>query len=157
MPTIDGALRATAARIPDADAIKFGDVELTYGELDDAVERAACALVDLGVTKGDRVALMSPNSDLFIIAFYASQRLGAILVPVNPSSAPPEIEYLLDDSGAAVFLFHPALVAAVDTAIANGLPSSCRHVVALGAIGDHRDLFALAADTDTTLPHLELR
>jgi fatty-acyl-CoA synthase len=41
-------------------------------------------------------------------------------------------------------------------ATANGLPSSCRHVVALGAIGDHRDLLALADDTDTTLPHLEL-
>ena len=156
MPTIDGALRATASRIPDADAIKFGNVELTYGQLDEAVERAACALVDLGVIKGDRVALMSTNSDVFVIAFYASQRLGAILVPVNPSSAPPEIEYLLDDSGAAVFLFHPALVAAVDTAVANGLPSSCRHVVALGAIGDHRDLLALADDTDTPLPHLEL-
>ena len=88
MPTIDGALRATARRIPDAEALKFGQVELNYAQLDEAVDRAARALAGLGLTKGDRVALMSTNSHRFVIAFYASQRLGAILVPVNPSSAP---------------------------------------------------------------------
>ena len=88
MPTIDGALRATARRIPDAKALKFGQVELNYAQLDEAVDRAANPLAGLGLAKGDRVALMSTNSDRFVIAFYASQRLGAILVPVNPSSAP---------------------------------------------------------------------
>ena len=96
------------------------------------------------------------NSDRFVIAFYASQRLGAILVPVNPSSAPPEIEYLLDDSGAAVLLFDPALVATIDLTVAAGLPASCDHVVALGAASDHPDLFALAADADTPLGDIEI-
>ena len=57
MPTIDGALRATARRIPDAEALKFGQVELNYALLDEAVDRAARALA--GLAKGDRVALMS--------------------------------------------------------------------------------------------------
>ncbi|MBK6968834.1 MAG: AMP-binding protein [Candidatus Microthrix sp.] len=57
MPTIDGALRATARRIPDAEALKFGQVELNYAQLDEAVDRAARALA--GLAKGDRVALMS--------------------------------------------------------------------------------------------------
>lgn len=156
MPTIDGALRATARRIPDAEALKFGQVELNYAQLDEAVDRAARALAGLGLAKGDRVALMSTNSDRFVIAFYASQRLGAILVPVNPSSAPPEIEYLLDDSGAAVLLFDPALVATIDLTVAAGLPASCDHVVALGAASDHPDLFALAADADTPLGDIEI-
>ena len=57
MPTIDGALRSTARRIPDAEALKFGQVELNYAQLDEAVDRAARALA--GLAKGDRVALMS--------------------------------------------------------------------------------------------------
>jgi fatty-acyl-CoA synthase len=57
MPTIDGALRATARRIPDAEALKFGQAELNYAQLDEAVDRAARALA--GLAKGDRVALMS--------------------------------------------------------------------------------------------------
>ena len=160
MPTIDGALRATARRIPDAEALKFGQVELNYAQLDEAVEAAARALAGLGLAKGDRVALMSTNSDRFVIAFYASQRLGSILVPVNPSSAPPEIEYLLADSGAAVLLFDPALVATIDAmtdaTVAAGLPASCNHVVGLGETGDHPDLFALAADTETPLGDIEI-
>ena len=59
MPTIDSTLRATARRIPDAEALKFGQVELNYAQLDEAVDRAARALAGLGVAKGDRVALMS--------------------------------------------------------------------------------------------------
>lgn len=156
MPTIDGVLRATARRVPHDEALAFEGNELTYGELDDAVEQAAHALLDLGVTKGDRVALMSTNSDRFVIAFYAAQRLGAIFVPINPSSAPPEIDYILSDSGASVFFFDPALVAAVDTAIANGLPAGCHHVVALGEAGDHPDLFAFAAGSSTTLPDVAI-
>jgi fatty-acyl-CoA synthase len=157
MPTIDGALRATASRVPDAEALSFDGNEFTYAELDEAVERTACALAELGVVKGDRVALMSTNSDRFIIAFYAAHRLGAIFVPINPSSAPPEIEYLLDDSGSAVFLFDPALATAVDTTVTNGLPSSCRHAVALGAVGEHPDLFALAADSPATRPDVQIQ
>ena len=57
MPTIDGALRSTARRIPDAAALKFGQVELNSAQLDEAVDRAARALA--GLAKGDRVALMS--------------------------------------------------------------------------------------------------
>jgi fatty-acyl-CoA synthase len=89
MPTIDGALRATARRVPDAEALSFGDRNFTYAELDAAVERVACALAGLGLTKGDRVALMSTNSDRFIITFYAAHRLGAIFVPINPVICSP--------------------------------------------------------------------
>jgi fatty-acyl-CoA synthase len=157
MPTIDGALRATARRVPDAEALSFGDRNFTYAELDAAVERVACALSGLGLTKGDRIALMSTNSDRFIITFYAAHRLGAIFVPINPSSAPPEIEYLLEDSGAVVFVFDPALAAAVDATIAKGLPATCREVVALGEAGAHTNLFALAEQSDGHRPDVDIR
>ncbi len=157
MPTIDGALRATARRVPDAEALSFGDNNFTYAQLDEEVERTACALASLGVTKGDRVALMSTNSDRFIIAFYAAHRIGAIFVPINPSSAPPEIQYLLEDSGAVLFLFDPALTPAVDATIAQGLPSTCHHVVALGEAGTHPNLVSLAAHSSGSRPPVDIR
>ncbi|HEY0903061.1 MAG TPA: AMP-binding protein [Marmoricola sp.] len=109
MPTIAGTLRSTARRVPDAEALQFGDRLLSYRELDLEVDRYATALRDLGVVQGDRVCLMSGNSDLFVLAFYAVQRLGAVLVPVNPASAPPEVAHLVDDASASVLLVAAAL------------------------------------------------
>jgi acyl-CoA synthetase (AMP-forming)/AMP-acid ligase II len=117
MPTIPGGLRSTARRVPDHPALVFGGQRRTYAELDAAVDRTACALAGLGLRPGDRFALMATNSDRFVIAFYAALRCGAIVVPVNPASAPPEIAYLLEDSGAAVFAFDPAAADAVTTAL----------------------------------------
>jgi fatty-acyl-CoA synthase len=102
MPTIAGSLRSTANRVPEAEALLFGARTLTYRELDREVDSYAGALRDAGVGKGDRVCLMSGNTDLFVVAFYAVQRLGAVFVPVNPASAPPEVAHLVADSGATV-------------------------------------------------------
>jgi acyl-CoA synthetase (AMP-forming)/AMP-acid ligase II len=142
MPTIPGSLRSTARRVPGAPALAFGDRACTYAELDTAVDRTANALAGLGLRRGDRFALMATNSDRFVVAFYAALRLGSIVVPVNPASAPPEIAYLLADSGATVFAFDPAVSAAVSTALAAGKPVTA---VALGAAEGFADLTGLAA------------
>src|ERR1700744_3994619 len=105
MPTIPGSLRSTARRVPDAPALTFGGRTSTYAELDATVDQTACALAGLGLRPGDRFALMATNSDQFVVTFYAALRCGAIIVPVNPASAPPEIAYLLEDSEAAAFAF----------------------------------------------------
>src|SRR5215471_15708933 len=120
VPTISGSLRSTARRVPGDPALTFGDRACTYAELDAAVDRTASALAGLGLRRGDRFALMATNSDRFVVTFYAALRCGAIVVPVNPASAPPEIAYLLEDSGAAVFTFDPAAAAAVTTALEAG-------------------------------------
>jgi acyl-CoA synthetase (AMP-forming)/AMP-acid ligase II len=120
MPTIPGSLRSTARCVPGDPALAFGDRAYTYAELDAAVDRTASALAGLGLRRGDRFALMASNSDRFVVTFYAALRCGAIVVPVNPASAPPEIAYLLEDSGAAVFAFDPAAAAAVTMALEAG-------------------------------------
>ena len=152
MPTLGGALRATARRVPDAEALSFEGNEYTYAELDQAVDRAAEVLAARGIVKGDRFALMATNSDRFVIAFYAAHRLGAVFVPVNPASAPPEIDYLLADSGAKVFVYDSRTSAAVQTAIANGLPDSTEIIMSLGPSDDHDDLLALAAVAEEDPP-----
>jgi acyl-CoA synthetase (AMP-forming)/AMP-acid ligase II len=141
MPTIAGTLRATARRVPDAEALQFGERTLSYRELDKEVDRYAAVLRDSGVLKGDRVGLMSGNSDTFVFAFYAVQRLGAILVPVNPASAPPEVDHLISDAGVKVLLVAPALVERV--------PAGCpADVLSLGPAEGCADLVAAAASTE---------
>jgi acyl-CoA synthetase (AMP-forming)/AMP-acid ligase II len=139
MPTIASTLKSTARRVPDAPALIFGEQRYTYRELDDRVDRTAWALAHLGLAKGDRFALMATNSDAFVVACYAALRLGAIFVPVNPASAPPEVHYLLDDSGATVFVHDPAVAATVDAARAAGLPPTTEQVLTLPELADLGD------------------
>lgn len=130
MPTVPSTLRATARRIPDTVAIKFEDFSCTYGELDAEVDRAAHTLSGLGLEAGDRFALMATNSDRFVVAFYAALRVGAVVVPVNPASAAPELQYLLADSGAKILCYDLAVMSTV-TSARDGFPDSVRHVLAL--------------------------
>src|SRR5215211_5944592 len=85
----------------------------TYRKLNELVDRFANALYQLGVRKGDRVALMLPNSPQFVVAFFAAIKLGAIAVNNNPTYTPRELKHQLEDSGAETIvllnLFWPRL------------------------------------------------
>lgn len=107
MPSIPDTLRVTAARCPQREALVFGQRRRTYRELHKEVERTAAALAAHGVVPGDRVLLMSSNSDAFVIAAYAVLRTGAILSPANPRNAAPELAHQLNDSEAAALLYAP--------------------------------------------------
>ncbi|HEX6548890.1 MAG TPA: long-chain fatty acid--CoA ligase [Candidatus Dormibacteraeota bacterium] len=77
---------------------------LTYAELDDRVSRLASHLGSVGVERGDRVAVLAPNStDVFEIQF-ACWRLGALLNPLNWRLAPPELEFIAGDSEPKVLI-----------------------------------------------------
>ncbi len=86
MATLHGLLAINAHRTPGKTALVFGDRSHTYAELNALVNRYAHALQSLGVKKGDRVALLSTNSDRFLIAFYGGLKAGAIVSPFNPRS-----------------------------------------------------------------------
>ncbi|MCU1631896.1 MAG: AMP-dependent synthetase and ligase [Micrococcaceae bacterium] len=85
-----------------ATALEFFGATTTYLELGDAVGRAAAGLRSLGVTAGDRVALVLPNCPQHIIAFYAVLRLGAIAVEHNPLYTDRELRHQFEDHGAKV-------------------------------------------------------
>jgi long-chain acyl-CoA synthetase len=86
---------------------------LTYRRLNELADRFATALDQLGVRKGDRVALMLPNSPHFVIAFFGAMKLGAIVVNNNPTYTARELCHQLQDSGAETIvllnLFWPRL------------------------------------------------
>ncbi|MFG6444285.1 long-chain-fatty-acid--CoA ligase [Microbacterium sp. P07] len=80
-----------------APALEFFGAVTTYRELGEQIERAAEGLCRLGVTAGDRVALILPNCPQHVVAFYAVLRLGAIVVEHNPLYTPRELRHQFED------------------------------------------------------------
>lgn len=102
MPTLGEALARSARRHPEREAVVTPHERWSYAELDARVGAAARELAGRGLRKGDRLALLAGNDPGFIVTLYAALRLGAIFVPINPRSAPPEVEFILGDCGEQV-------------------------------------------------------
>ena len=84
-------------------------LEITYDQLDERINALAHAFRDAGITQGDRVAYLGENHPAFLEVFYAATELGAIFVPLNTRLAPPELHYMLEDSGASILVHAEAL------------------------------------------------
>ena len=122
---IDAALAAT----PEAPALIGARGRLTFAQLEAEINQATRALTRLGVGPGDRVAASLRNDTPIVVAFLATQRLGAIWVGIPRPLAGPEKAYLLGDSGAAVLLLESDLFEQLDDEI-DGLPS-LRHRISV--------------------------
>ncbi|MDX6623112.1 MAG: long-chain acyl-CoA synthetase [Solirubrobacterales bacterium] len=94
----------SSGRVPDNVAVRLGETELTYAELDERSARLASLLAAHGVEPGDRVGVMLPNVPEFPIAYYGVLRAGAIVVPMNVLLKRREIAFYLSDSGAKLLL-----------------------------------------------------
>ncbi len=90
---------------PDKPALIFEEQQITYSQLNQRANRTSCWLQSLGIEKGDRVAIMLNNCPEFIELFLACARLGAIFVPLNFRSAPPELDYFLKNCRPRLFVF----------------------------------------------------
>jgi len=95
-----GFLEATAEKHPRRRALSYLGKEISYGELDALVNRAANALLKLGVQPGERVALYLANTPQFVISLYAALKIGAVAVAINPLLTADEVAFELNDSGA---------------------------------------------------------
>lgn len=93
-----------AARWPQHPAYADGGGTMTYEQLARAVRRAAAALASRGVQPGERVAIYAPKRIETVVAMLAANALGAIFVPVNPQLKEAQIEHIVADSGAALFM-----------------------------------------------------
>jgi long-chain acyl-CoA synthetase len=88
----------------DKTAVVFYGRKVSYKELRDQVDRFAAALHDLGIKKGDKIALLLLNSPQFIIAYYGALKAGATLTAISPVYVSPEIKYQIEDSGARMLV-----------------------------------------------------
>src|SRR5258708_40194264 len=104
--TIGENLRRTVERFGDREAlvVRHQAYRATYRELWDQTELAARGLLARGVRKGDRVGIWAPNRYEWVVAQYATARLGAILVNINPAYRTSELEYALNQSGISFFI-----------------------------------------------------
>ena len=104
--SIAGLLARTVAARPDAEALVFREhgLRLSWREFAQAVDRLATGLLGLGVGRGDRVGIWSPNRPEWVLTQFATARIGAILVNVNPAYRLAELEYALRHVGVRVLI-----------------------------------------------------
>lgn len=125
-------LENSAQRFPEQPAVWFSGKWKTYAEIEQKANQCANFLVQSGVKRGDRIAILSDNSFNYVILYYAILKSGAITVELNNELMPDDIAYLMNDSGArGIFvqkkynrLFQKALpnISSVDFLIAEENP-----------------------------------
>ncbi len=145
---------------PEKEAVVWGDVRITYGELDKLSNRVANALVEMGIGHGDKVALNCTNLPYFPIVYYAIMKAGAAVVPLCVLFKAPEIEYQLRDSDAkAVFVFEGSaeLPLLDSTKEAFDRVESCEHLIVMTAdmmgdspLAEHKTLTQIGFDKPET-------
>ncbi|WP_341911291.1 long-chain-fatty-acid--CoA ligase [Ferrovibrio terrae] len=126
-------LELSARRYPAKPAILYYGTALTYAQLKDHVDRLAGYLEQVcGVRRTDRVLLYMQNSPQYVIAYYAIQRLTAVVVPVNPMSKVEELRHIARDTGARTVICGQEIFAAAQPL----LGSELKHAV-VGAYSDY--------------------
>lgn len=156
MPDLAGILARTARGCPDRIALSYQGVTHSYAELDARVSQLAHEFRKRGLLKGDRLVLVSGNSDAFVIAFYAGLRAGAIVVPVNPKSAPREIDYFLTDTEAKLLVFGPEMVETISRWSTAADSEATTAALALGSAPGYADVLAAAMNQPTGAPDVEV-
>jgi len=106
--SVDDMLKEQATKNPQFPAMAFHGKKWTYGWLNDAVNRFAKGLQDLGLEKGDRVCLNMPNIPQYVIAFFGVMRAGGVASPIVPLQKAAEIQHQLNDSGAKMLIIMDA-------------------------------------------------
>ena len=97
---LHGLLQKTAKNYPEKTALTYSEEAATYAQLESLSNQFANALAQLGVKKGDRVALFLPNIPQFVIAYFGVLKAGAVVTAISPMHREREVEYQLNDSGA---------------------------------------------------------
>ena len=135
--TIGGNLERTVGRVADREALV--DIpsgrRWTYAELDHDVDRVARGLLALGVAKGDRVGIWAPNCPEWVLVQYATAKIGAILVNVNPAYRTHELSFVLAQSGVGVLVSAESFKTSDYVAMVGEVRDDCpalREVVVIG-------------------------
>jgi long-chain acyl-CoA synthetase len=126
-------LEQSTRRNPGKLAVIFDDYKLRYAEVNGAANKVANALVKMGVQRGDKVAIMLPNTPHFPICYYGILKAGATVVPLNVLLKHNEVQYHLDDSDSVAMIAFEGFLGEA----AKGFRSaeSCRNLVVVQAPG----------------------
>jgi long-chain acyl-CoA synthetase len=112
--SVGDAFDKSTEKWPNRTAVVFYGRKISFKELRDKVDRLATALSDIGIRKGDRMALLLLNSPEYLISFYAATKIGAVLTPISPVYVSGEIAHQLNDSGAESIICQDILYEGVE-------------------------------------------
>lgn len=150
--TVVDMIRRSARVAPEKEALVCGATRLTWAQFDARVNRVANALIARGIRKGDRVAMLGPNSAAYAEMFIGALRAGACIVPLATMAASEALERMLTDCGARFF----ALADAYRDLAAPFLDKLSLHKVAFDFEADgfepYEAMLASAAETDPMVP-----
>ena len=137
-------LTRSAQVYPSKTAIHYNDVSYSYSEFDERVQNLAGALVNAGISAGDRVAYLVPNIPQLLEGHYGPMRMGAVLVAINTRLSSREIVFILRHSGAKALVF--------DSEYADSIKDALEHPETLGvttADSSEINLLVEVIDTDS--------
>src|ERR687897_666444 len=137
-------LRVHSRERGDDVALVLGETELTWRELAERAGRVASGFAAAGVGSQDRVAFLDKNGIEHFEVFYGAGLLNAVCVDVNWRLAPPEVEYIVNDAQAKVFVVGPDFVPVLD-AIADQL-TSVGTILVIGGHEKYQDFGEWVAD-----------
>ncbi len=137
--TIGEAFDRTVERFPDQEALvaRSQGLRYTWAQLRAEVDRCARGLMSLGIQKGDRVGIWAPNRSEWAITQFATAKIGAILVNINPAYRLHELEYALNQSGCVMLVSAPAFRTTDYTAMLVDLCPELHHAEP-GKLSAHR-------------------
>ena len=150
MRTLSQVLRDTTEKFSQRNAILDpSGITLTYKELNEKVDQLARGMLELGISKGDKVGLWMPNISEWVVAYFAIARIGAVVVPMNTRYKTHEVEYILNNSEATT-LFSVGAFAGIDYLamigeIRGNLPN-LKHVIVVGEPGEAMHEFDSVVD-----------
>jgi len=97
-------------KFSNKEAVVFGETRLTWCEFNARINRLAHAFLDMGIAKGDKVAILLFNCNQYLECYYALGKIGAMAVPLNFRLHPEEIVYIVNDADAVAFVVGEQLI-----------------------------------------------
>jgi len=104
---LSDTLKKASKLYPHKEGVVCGERRFTYQEFSDRIFRVAHGLSQLGIKKGDKVAILHPNCHYFLEAYYGISLIGAVSVPINYRLSPGEISFILKDSDSRILIVDP--------------------------------------------------
>ncbi|MCP4623218.1 MAG: long-chain fatty acid--CoA ligase [bacterium] len=150
-------LKINAKKFPDTVMLKDSQRSFTYPEANKRVNKLAHSLLSLGLTKGDKVAVLLENSIEIVEVFLATAKTGIIIVPINFRLVSAEVEYIVANSDAKALIVQDEFAAAVDPIKANLKDIAPDHYIAVGqAVDGYRSYDAFIENAPDNEPEIDV-
>ena len=105
--TLAEAIAKATVHYADQEALVFEDQHVTYGELGEKINAVAAGLHEMGLQRGEKVAIITSNCLEYIYVFFGASHAGGVVVPVNPTYRQREVKHIVEDSEASMIVFQP--------------------------------------------------